>query len=109
MKQRMVPTIVFLLLVAGCAQKHSYHLEGETLTLLYKNSNAKEIFFASSLDNYSYHSAKKIKNNIWKISIPAADEFKYFYIVDGMITLPDCRYTEQDDFGSKNCLFVYEM
>jgi hypothetical protein len=102
--------IIFVALVAaGCVQKHSYLQEGEFLTLLYRDSKAKEILFASSLDGYSYHAATKTNNDTWKISLPLEKEFNYFYIVDGVVTIPDCRHMEYDDFGSKNCLFVYGM
>lgn len=102
-------TFLLFLVFSGCAKKHSYQVEGESLIILYKNSHAKEVFLASSHDKYSYHAVTKTKNNVWEFSLPIVDEFNYFYIVDGIITLPDCRYKVEDDFGSKNCLFVYEM
>jgi hypothetical protein len=47
---------------------------------------------------------------LWTVSVPVREEISYFYIVDGAVTLPEkCRYTEQDDFGSRNCLYVLGM
>jgi hypothetical protein len=46
---------------------------------------------------------------VWEVSVPAEKEFAYFYVVDGVITLPDCSFTENDDFGAKNCLYTADM
>jgi hypothetical protein len=85
-------------------------LNGDSLTFFYKNKDASEVIFACSHDKYLYHPAKKAKSNLWAVSVPVAEEFNYFYLVDGKVTLPDeCQFTEQDDFGSQNCLYVKEM
>jgi hypothetical protein len=64
---------------------------------------------ASSQDNYILLAAREDRNHLWEVSVPAEKEFAYFYVVDGVITLPDCTYTENDDFGAKNCLYIAGM
>lgn len=101
--------VLLVVLTSACTDKHFIETTNDSVTLYYSDSNAKEILFASSLDNFKYHSATKDNNGLWKVSVRAQEGFGYFYIVDGMVTLPACQYTENDDFGSKNCLYVIGM
>jgi len=110
MKYSIVSIILAASCLSACAEHHSYQLNGESLTILYENKDANEVIFACSLDRYLYHPALKTKKNLWAVSVPAAGEFSYFYMVDGAVTLPErCHFTEQDDFGSQNCLYVQGM
>lgn len=109
MKAALLPLILLGLLISSCAEKHYSTLNGEEVAFFYKDSKAQEVFFASSQDNYKLHAARETKNDLWELSIPAEKEFTYFYVVDGIITLPDCPFTENDDFGSKNCLYKVDM
>jgi hypothetical protein len=109
MKFTLFPLILLFLLVSGCAQKHFTRLEGDAVAFYYRTPEAKEVLFASSIDNYKLQPTHKIKKDLWEVSVPVAKEFAYFYVVDGVITLPDCTYTEKDDFGSKNCLYIADM
>jgi hypothetical protein len=43
------------------------------------------------------------------MTVPKGGEFRYFYLVDGKIHLPDCPYREMDDFGSYNCLYKPDL
>ena len=43
---------------------------------------------------------------MWEVTLSLGDEFRYFYMADGALVLPPCRYKEKDDFGSENCIFV---
>jgi hypothetical protein len=86
--------------------QHSVQVHGESLTFYYNNAQAKQVFFASATDYFSYHPAIKGVGDSWKVTIPLSKEFSYFYIVDGEITIPDCSNTVLDDFGTKNCLYV---
>jgi hypothetical protein len=72
-------------------------------------SACAEVLFASSQDNFKLLAAREDRNHLWEVSVPAEKEFAYFYVVDGVITLPDCTYTENDDFGAKNCLYIAGM
>lgn len=64
--------------------------------------------FASSLDAYSPRLANKIGGYRWAVTVAANSEFRYFYIVDGAVYVPECKYYEKDDFGSRNCIYVPE-
>jgi hypothetical protein len=99
-------TITFM---AGCARQHSVKVNDDTLSFYYRDSTAKEIFFAGSQDHFHSHPAIKGSDNIWKVEVPLKTELTYFFIVDGVVTVPDCPNTVLDDFGSKNCLYVSGM
>ena len=43
-----------------------------------------------------------------EITVAAKAEFSYFYIVDGVVHVPECKFYEKDDFGSYNCVYVPE-
>ena len=92
----------------GCAS-HYYLVKGETVHIYLKSPSARTVLFASSLDGFEPHEAKKIDDDTWEITIPASREFKYFYIVDGVVYLPPCRLKEHDDFGSENCVYSSHM
>jgi len=66
----------------------------------------RRVVFAASLDAYTTHPASKIDGSRWAVSVAADAEFRYFYIVDGAVYVPECRFYEQDDFGSRNCVYV---
>ena len=109
MKSALLPLMLLALLVPACAGKHYSKLNGDEVAFYYKDSEAQDVLFASSRDNYKLLAARETKNHLWEVSIPAEKEFAYFYVVDGVITLPDCPFTENDDFGSRNCLYKVDM
>ena len=109
MKFALLPLMLLALLVPSCAGKHYSKLAGEEVAFYYKDSEAKEVLFASSRDNYKFLAARETKSHLWEVSMPADKGFAYFYVGDGVITLPDCPFTENDDFGSKNCLYKVDM
>ena len=110
MKRPLLLAIMLLpLLVSACAGKHYTKLQGDEVVFYFKDKKAQEVLFASSQDNYKLHAARENKNHLWEIAVPAEQGFAYFYIVDGVITLPDCPLTENDDFGSRNCIYPAEM
>jgi hypothetical protein len=95
--------------ITGCSKKHFYTINDNSLSLYYYNKKAKEVLFASSIDRFTLHPAFETNDNFWEVSVPLQEDFAYFYIVDGIVTLPDCTLMQNDDFGSKNCLFVQGM
>ncbi|MDD3815814.1 MAG: hypothetical protein PHZ02_14365 [Desulfocapsaceae bacterium] len=101
--------LIFTLLTLGCAQQHSVQVHDDSVSFYYNDAKAKEIFFASSTDHFTYHPATKGSGDVWQVTIPLSKEFSYFYIVDGKVTVPDCPNTVLDDFGTKNCLYVSVM
>lgn len=109
MKKSLLPLIFLLLLLSGCSAKHYYKQQGEEVVFYYEDTEAQEVFFASSLNNYKFLAARKSNNHLWQVSVLGKEDFTYFYVVDGVVTLPDCPLTENDDFGSKNCLYVPKM
>ena len=100
-------TTVALSLV-GCTAAHYHdHAKGpERVTLYLKAPGAEKVEFASSLDAFSPQQASRLEGSRWAVTVAANSEFKYFYIVDGSVFLPECEYYEKDDFGSRNCVFV---
>jgi hypothetical protein len=109
MKFTRLPLLFLAILLSACAEKHYSKLNDDTVTFYYKSPEAQEVLFATSRDNYKLLAARKTKNHLWEVSVPAEKGFAYFYVVDGIITLPACPFTENDDFGSRNCLYITEM
>ncbi len=108
MKRYVLFLVVGLLPLAGCAG-HYYTVRGDNVHIHLKRPTAEVIYFASSLDGYELHKTKRIDDMTWEVIVPAGAEFRYFYIVDGVVYLPPCRFKEQDDFGSENCIYIPEM
>jgi hypothetical protein len=91
--------------IISCAG-HVYKAPDEKVILYLELSKAQQVYFACSLDEYRLQKVNKMKANRWEIAVPAHLEFRYFFLVDGSVYLPDCEYREADDFGSENCIFV---
>ena len=100
--------VASLLLLTACAD-HYYIVRGDMVHFTLELPDAEKVLFLSSLDGYEIHEAKKIREETWVIDVPANNEFKYFFIVDGEHFLPACELKEVDDFGSANCIFTKEM
>jgi hypothetical protein len=109
MKNLLFPIMFLALIVSGCAEKHYSKLQGDEIAFYYKDTEAQEVLFASSRDNYKLVAAREGMKHLWEVSVPAGKGFAYFYVVDGVITRPDCTFTENDDFGSQNCLYIADM
>jgi hypothetical protein len=97
---------VIILLGVSCNAAHYYSVEHNTVIFYLNLSGAKNVYFAHSLDNYIPHRVKAVKDGKWKFAMIANFEFRYFYIIDGSVYLPECQFRETDDFGSENCIFV---
>jgi hypothetical protein len=108
MKGYLLVAIVILLVFTGCAS-HYYRVRGGTIQIYLKRPDAKAVYFSSSLDGYERHKTKKIDAETWEVTLPANAEFKYFYVVDGVVYVPSCRLKESDGFGSENCIYVPGM
>ena len=104
MRYPLLPALSALLFLTGCAG-HFYREEADRVHLYLKEGRAAEVLFASSLDGFEPHRAEKTGSNTWKITVPKAEEFRYFYWIDGRVYLPDCPQRELDDFGSYDCLY----
>ncbi|MBN2283595.1 MAG: hypothetical protein JXO48_06870 [Deltaproteobacteria bacterium] len=109
MKMSCFFILIPVLLSAGCSV-HSYKLTGDTVHLYLRKDTAREVYFASSLDGFVLHEARKRPGGDWEIVLPGGNvEFRYFYVVDGEVYVPACRFRERDDLGSENCLYVPGM
>nr|WP_320013059.1 hypothetical protein [uncultured Desulfobulbus sp.] len=95
--------IFLFLLIAGCTPKHTVVVEKNTVIITVHMHQVDEVAFASSLDQYRRHLAQQGTHGQWSIGGLPNQEFKYFFIVDGSVMIPECRYTVQDDFGSMSC------
>ena len=108
MKTLILHLTVASLCLAGCTATHYHKRQSDRVTFYLKAPSAQGVVFASSLDAYSPHLASKVDGSRWVVSVAAAAEFQYFYIVDGVVYVPECKFFENDDFGSRNCVYVPE-
>lgn len=104
-----MPLLILALTNSACAPKHYVQMQEDTIAFYYECPNAAEVLFASSIDRYSLHRARKVNGDTWEVIVPRVKSFSYFYLVDDKLALPDCLFTLLDDFGSRNCLFVSEL
>ena len=106
MKRLILPIFVLALCLAGCATAH-YQEKGPGLVTFYLRApGAEKVEFVSSLDAFNPHRASRLEGSRWAVTVATNTEFRYFYIVDGAVFLPECELYEKDDFGSRNCVFV---
>ena len=105
MKRLIMFSFLWMIGLGGCTS-HYHRIEADMLRIYLKNSEAQKIYFSCSLDRFELRPARKIDSKTWMVSLPADREFTYFYIADEEIFLPACRFTELDDFGSRNCIFI---
>ncbi len=108
MKILILHLTVVVLGLAGCAATHYHERQSDRVAFYLKVPEARGVAFASSLDAYSPHLASKVDGSLWVVSVAAGSEFRYFYIVDGSVHVPECKFYEKDDFGSRNCVYVPE-
>ena len=106
---KRVALVIIFLAFASCGGGHYYSVEQGTVSLYLNRSEASLVYFATSLDGYELHEATRIDDDTWEAQVPSDNEFKYFYIVDGVVYVPACRMREKDDFGSENCIYVPKM
>ena len=105
MKTWVMLTVALSLWISGCVKPY-YRVQDNTVTFYLSLSEAKDVYFAYSIDQYRLHKVQKNKLGIWEFVAPSEFEFSYYYVVDGDIYVPMCEFKETDDFGGKNCIFV---
>lgn len=108
MKIRILQLAVVAVCLAGCAATHYYERQSDRVSFYLKAPAARGVAFASSLDDFQLHRAQRVGDVRWKVTVATNSEFSYFYIVDGAVYVPECRYYEKDDFGSSNCIYIPE-
>lgn len=109
MKRYVLLVIAIFFLPIGCASRHYYTVEKDAVRICLREPDAKAVYFASSLDGFEPVKAKKNGDETWEVTVPKDVEFRYFYIVDGVVYVPLCTFKEHDDFGSENCIYVPGM
>ena len=97
---------IYIMLGISCHATHFYSVKYDMVTLHLNLPGAEEVYFVHSLDDYIPHRVQADKDGKWEFAMTVNSEFRYFYIVDGTVYLPDCKFRETDDFGSENCIFV---
>ena len=102
---RWVGWTALMTVILGCAT-HYVKPQNEGVYLYLKNGAAEHVFLACSADGFSPHPARRIGNDLWEAAVDTHEELRYFYIVDGSVYVPACRFSEMDDWGGKNCIYV---
>ena len=102
MKILILQLTVVALCLGGCAATHYHERQSERVTFYLRAPGAEKVEFVSSLDAYDPHRASRLKGSRWAVTVVPNSEFRYFYIVDGAVYLPECELYEKDDFGSHN-------
>ena len=93
-------------LAGGCAPRHTVMIVDQSVTLVLQAPDASVVQFASSIDRFKLHPVTKDAQGNWAVAGLGNQEFQYFYLVDGQVLLPDCRYRQADDFGAANCRYL---
>ena len=106
MKRLILQLTVAALWLAGCAAAHYHERQSDRITFFLWAPGAEQVEFVSSLDAFNPHRASRLNGSRWAVTVATNSEFRYFYIVDGAVFLPECEFYEKDDFGSRNCVFV---
>lgn len=106
MSRYFVFATLLIVLLSGCAPQHFVKRDAGTLTFYLHSPKAQRVQFAASFDHYMLHDAQKNDQGSWQIEVPVTPELKYFYIVDGLLFTPECRFKEKDDFGAENCVYL---
>ncbi len=102
---RVVLPLSVVMALAGCSSVHHVELRDKSLLFFLRAEDARQVRLGASVDGFTLHEAVRNRDGIWQVSVPAASEMSYFYMVDGAFFLPDCPLREQDDFGAENCVY----
>lgn len=90
----------------GCAPRHQITVHGDTVILVLHAPQAQQVQFACSEDRYNVREALRKPEGTWLVTGLPNREFQYFYLVDGKMFIPDCRFQQLDDFGTSNCRYL---
>jgi hypothetical protein len=108
-KKLILQLTAIVICLAGCSTAHYQERQSDRITFYLRAPGAAKVEFVSSLDAYNPHRASRLSNSRWSVTVATNAEFRYFYIVDGSVYLPECEFYEKDDFGSRNCVYVPGM
>lgn len=95
---------LFLIVPAACGR---YPDDGaDTSAILGVNApSAREVTFHCSTDDFAARPASRTADGFWFVTGDVHSSFRYFFLVDGEVALPDCLEREQDDYGGENCIY----
>jgi hypothetical protein len=96
--------LALFLSAVGCSA-HYHTLSDGRVDFYLTAPAAQSVSLVVLGDAFKQVSAARNPLGTWKVSLLAENEFKYFYLVDGKIYLPECPLRERDDFGSNNCIY----
>jgi hypothetical protein len=105
MMKALILIMLLWAMLPGCVSRHYVEQQAGRLVFFLRLPEASHVQFCSSTDNYVLHDAVKNRSGIWQVAVGPDVEFTYFYIVDGSVYLPECRFKEVDDFGAENCVY----
>jgi hypothetical protein len=105
-KKLILQLTAIVICLAGCAAAHYHESQSGRVTLYLKAPGAAKVEFVSSIDAFNPQRASRLEGSRWAVTVATNSEFRYFYIVDGSVYLPECEFYEKDDFGSHNCVYV---
>ena len=109
MKRLILLLTAIIFYLTGCSAIHYHVRQYERVTFYLRAPGVEKVEFVSSLDAYNPHRASKLNCSRWAVTVVPNSEFRYFYILDGRVYLPECELYEKDDFGSLNCVYVPGM
>lgn len=95
-----------LIALVGCSSHHYVGSNRQGVVFFLEYPGAEEVAFASSTDDFQLRQAHRDQQGRWLVEGLKSEDFQYFYLVDGKPFVPDCRYRQQDDFGSMNCVYL---
>ena len=100
----MIPILAAVFTAGGCSA-HYHTIHNGHVDVYLKAPQAQSVSIVVSGDTFEKVPAVRTQLGTWKVTLNRANEFKYFYLVDGTVYLPDCPLKERDDFGADNCVF----
>lgn len=99
--------ILMAFVLTGCAGYQEIHPETSGVEISLFMPAAEEVVFFSSADQFKPTAMEKDTFGFWRVTVPHEKDFSYFYQVDTITYIPDCREKERDDFGASNCLYPH--
>jgi hypothetical protein len=100
----MIPILAAVLMAGGCSA-HYHRVDHGRAEMYLTAPQAQSVVLVIAGDPFRQIQAQRDASGTWKATLNPSSEFKYFYLVDNKVYLPDCRLKEHDDFGSDNCVF----
>jgi hypothetical protein len=97
---------VSLIILSGCINNYYYQVKDDKLHIYFLEPKAEKVFFLSSLDQFALHETVKNEKGLWEVAVPSGQSFEYFFLVDGIYSIPACDQKEKDDFGAENCIYI---